>query len=65
MPTKRFEAFREGLEDVAYLDRLRKLDDPRAKQLVEEASAIAALPAQATVQSWRLRAGRLLDSLGR
>ena len=65
VPTKRFEAFREGLEDVAYLDRLRKLDDPRAKQLVEEASAIAALPSQASVQSWRLRAGRLLDSLGR
>ena len=65
VPTKRFEAFREGLEDVAYLDRLRRLDDPRARALAAEAADIAAQPSQRSVQNWRLRAGRLLDSLGR
>lgn len=65
--TKRFEAFREGLEDVAYLDLLKKIDTPEAKALVVEmGKMVKGLGlSQAAMDAWRNEVGRLLDRMAR
>ena len=72
--TKRFEAFREGLEDVAYLDRLKKEvarvkakggDVGDAEVLLNEPKSLMATQSQAAVDAWRLAVGRAVDALTR
>ncbi len=72
--TKRFEAFREGLEDVAYLDRLKKEvarvkakggDVGDAEVLLNEPKSLMATQSQAAVDAWRLAVGRAIDALTR
>ena len=70
--SKNFEAFREGLEDVAYLDMLRKelkrhsrvgLGYPEYEKLDAEFSAQCKKPEQAEIEAWRLAVGRAVDRL--
>ena len=68
--SKNFEAFREGLEDVAYVDRLKKEiarvgGGAAAKHgpLVEEFAAQCKTPDQAAIEKWRLGVGRAIDEL--
>ena len=70
VPSKNFEAFREGLEDVAYVDRLKKEiarvgGDAAAKYgtLVDEFEAQCKTPDQAAILKWRLAVGRAIDEL--
>ena len=72
--TKRFEAFREGLEDVAYVDRLKK-EIARVKALGKDVSAaerlaaapkgLMAKPSQEDVDVWRLAVGEEINRLVR
>ena len=70
-PTKRFEAFREGLEDVAYMDALAKAIAAKGKGAAT-AAAQALLDArgdvmkahdQKALDAWRLEVGRAIDAL--
>ena len=70
--TKRFEAIREGLEDVAYMDRLKKelarckaknLSFPEYEKLLEESKEIVKNPNQKKVDSWRDRCGAAIHDL--
>ena len=68
--SKNFEAFREGLEDVAYVDRLKKEvarvgGDAAGKHgpLLDEFAAQCKAPDQAAIEKWRLAAGRAIDEL--
>ena len=70
--TKRFEAFREGLEDVAYLDRLKKeierveaigKDVAEAKSLIDVSRRYMNSPSQSAVDGWRAAAGIAIDRL--
>ena len=70
--TKRFEAFREGLEDVAYLDRLKKevsrlkaagRDVARAESLVDGPARFMKSPSQQAVDEWRTAVGAEIDRL--
>jgi hypothetical protein len=77
--SKNFEAFREGLEDVAYMDALEKAiaraesaaADRRppaavlaeAKKLLAEREAIVKSDDQTKLDAWRLAVGRAIDSL--
>ena len=72
--TKRFEAFREGLEDVAYVDRLKnEVERVRAKggnvanaeALLKEPQTLMANPSQDAVDAWRLAVGEAIDDLTR
>ena len=72
IPTKRFEAFREGLEDVAYMDWLKKelarhkaagRSFPQYETLLSERAAIVRANDQTGVDEWRLAIGRAIDSL--
>ena len=76
VPTKRLEAVREGLEDVAYMDLLEKIANghhptPRsdtasvvtAKKLLAEREAIIKARDQRKVDAWRLSSGRLIDKV--
>ena len=79
IPTKRLEAVREGLEDVAYMDALEKAlaraesaaGDRRppaaliveAKRLLAERAEIVKANDQKKVEAWRLATGRTIDSL--
>ena len=72
--TKRFEAFREGLEDVAYLDRLKKEiarvkakggDVGDTEAYLKEPALLMASPSQDAVDAWRLAMGRAIDALTR
>jgi len=78
IPTKRFEAFREGLEDIAYMDLLAKAiaaangrdaRDLPAAALAEAKALLAAREDvvksldQKAVDDWRLAAGRAIDAL--
>ena len=72
IPTKRFEAFREGLEDVAYMDRLEKelarakangRAFPQYKALLDSRDEIVRAMDQKRVDEWRLAVGRAIDSL--
>lgn len=72
IPTKRFQAFREGLEDVAYMDALAK-EIARAKSEKRDVSKAQALLDQRTevmqklnydvLDQWRLEAGRAIHEL--
>ena len=72
VPTKMFEAVREGLEDVAYMDRLEKElarmkakgnRFPQYEALLAERDAIIKTTDQKKVDGWRLSVGRSIDSL--
>ena len=77
VPTKRLEAVREGLEDVAYMDALEKAlkncsQMPSgtnaslivaSQALLAEREAIIKARDQKKVDAWRLAIGRALDSL--
>lgn len=72
VPTKQLEAFREGLEDVAYMDLLAKAsadakragrDCPEAERLLSARESIIETSDQKIVDEWRLAAGRELDRL--
>ena len=74
IPTKMFEAVREGLEDVAYMDRLKKeLARHKAagrsfsqyEELLAAREAIMKANDQKKVDEWRLAVGRAIDSLCR
>jgi hypothetical protein len=70
--TKRFEAWREGLEDVAYMDMLQKaiavaeakgknVSDARA--LLDGREKVLRARNQQALESWRLSVGRTIDKL--
>ena len=70
--SKNFEAFREGLEDVAYLDMMRKelkrhrqagLAYPQFEKLDSDFSAHCKKPDQLEIEAWRLSVGRAIDKL--
>ena len=70
--TKRFEAIREGLEDVAYMDILKKelarckakgLNFPEYEKLLDECVLIQKNPNQQKVDSWRMRCGEAINEL--
>lgn len=72
IPTKRLEALREGLEDVAYMDRLEKelarakangRAFPQYKALLDGRDEIVRAKDQKRVDEWRLAVGRAIDSL--
>ena len=79
VPTKMFEAVREGLEDVAYMAALEKAiaraetasKDARpretliaeAKRLLAERAEIVKANDQKRVDAWRLAVGRTIDGL--
>ena len=74
LSTKRFEAWREGLEDVAYMDILaRKMaaaktegkDVSFAQALLDERKNILKTKNQTGVDEWRLAVGRAIDRLMR
>ena len=78
VPTKHLAAFREGLEDVAYMDALEKAIAraesaaaekrppaaalAEAKRLLAEREAVVKSDDQAKLDVWRLAAGRAIDS---
>jgi len=71
--TKRFEAFREGLEDVAYMDALKKAqaklkaagkeEDEEVSLLLGQCRSVQKANSQSMLDAWRLAAGRALDRL--
>ena len=72
VPTKILQAIREGLEDVAYMDRLQKeLQRVKAKgkvfpeyeKLLEMRGLIMKRSNQSEVDSWRLKTGNAIDHL--
>ena len=63
IPTKRFEAFREGLEDVAYMDLLKKVGGKDAKALLDARDEVIKAHDQKALDAWRLAAGWAIDSL--
>jgi hypothetical protein len=80
VPTKQLEAFREGLEDVAYMDALEKVIAraesaaaekrppatvlTEAKRLLAEREAIVKSDDQVKLDVWRLAVGRAIDGMG-
>lgn len=74
VPTKQLFAFREGLEDVAYMDLLEKaLKAEKSKgrdhleygNLLADCDAIIKSDDQSEVDAWRLAVGRAIDALTR
>ena len=72
VPTKRYEAFREGLEDAAYMDRLAKelarvgaSRFPAFRKLLDERKGIFDRANQDEVDAWRLAVGEAIDKLTR
>ena len=69
VPTKMLEAVREGLEDVAYMDALKKAiareKKSEAKALLAEREKIIKAKDQKRVDAWRLAVGRTIDSFTR
>ena len=72
IPTKRFEAFREGLEDVAYMDALAKAIAAKGKgpatamaqSLLDARGDVMKARDQKALDAWRLEVGRAIDALG-
>ena len=71
-PTKMMEAVREGLEDVAYMDRLAKelararaggRASPQYEALLASREEIVKAGDQKRVDAWRLAVGRAIDDL--
>ena len=74
VPTKMLQAIREGLEDVAYMDRLKKelarvkaagKSFPEYEKLLQDCAGIKKRSRQAEVDDWRLKAGGAIDRLTR
>ncbi len=74
VPTKQLEAVREGLEDIAYMDRLeREIARLRAQgkataaaeRLLAERSEIFKAHDQSRLDAWRLAVGRMIDEMTR
>ena len=74
VPTKRLEALREGLEDVAYMNRLEKelarlkaqgMTFAQYEKLLAERKAVIKSLSQKKVDEWRLMTGRAIDDLVR
>ena len=74
VPTKMLEAVREGLEDVAYMDRLKAelerhkaagREFPQYEELLAVREAVVKSDDQGKVDEWRLAVGRAVDSLCR
>lgn len=72
VPTHGLEAVREGLEDVAYMDRLEKElarvgkeAHPQYGRLLSDREAIIKRADQSEVDEWRLAVGRAIDALVR
>lgn len=74
VPTKRFEAFREGLEDIAYMDLLAKSiakakakgrNVSEAQDILNAREQVMSSHDQKIVDEWRLAAGRMIDSLSK
>ncbi len=73
VPTKRFEAFREGLEDIAYMDALAKViaskgkcaETAEAQSLLDAREEVIGAHDQKKVDQWRLAIGRAIDSLSK
>ena len=72
IPTKRLQAFREGLEDIAYMDALSKAiakakeskrDVTKAQALLDERASVIEKADFADVDRWRLETGRMIDAL--
>ena len=63
IPTKILEAVREGLEDVAYMDLLKRSENAAAKRLLDARDDVIKANDQKVLDSWRLAAGRLIDEL--
>ena len=72
VPTKHLAAFREGLEDVAYMDLLERTlksekakgkDHPDCEKLLADREAIIRSDDQAKVDAWRLAVGRAINAL--
>ena len=72
IPTKMLEAVREGLEDVAYMDRLKKelarhkaagRSFPQYEELLAAREEIVKANDQKKVDAWRLAVGRAIDLL--
>ena len=72
VPTKQLAAFREGLEDVAYMDILeralaRAKDGgkafPEYEKLLSDRKAVVESDDQGRLDAWRLAAGRAIDAL--
>ena len=74
VPTKRFEALREGLEDVAYMDifkktlgklkkRYPKRDFSKFEKLLKKRQLIIQNNSQQEVDEWRLEAGNAIEAL--
>ena len=65
VPTKRFESFREGLEDVAYMSLLEKAGTKEAKALLDAREDVMKSHDVKTLDAWRLSAGRAIDAAAR
>ena len=74
IPTKKLEAVREGLEDVAYMAILEKelarqkakgKGFPQYEALLAERAGIMKADDQKRVDAWRLAVGRAIDSLSK
>ena len=74
IPTKMMQAIREGLEDVAYMDRLKKelarvqaagKKFPEYEQLLKDCAGIMKRSRQSEVDEWRLKTGTAIDRLTR
>ena len=74
VPTKMLQAIREGLEDVAYMDRLKKelarvkaagKSFPEYEKLLQDCAEILKRSRQTEVDDWRLKAGEAIDRLTR
>jgi hypothetical protein len=72
IPTKRFEAFREGLEDIAYMDALAKeiakakgtkRDVSKAQALLDRRAEVMQKADYGVLDEWRLEAGRTIHEL--
>ena len=72
VPTKQLAAFREGLEDVAYMALLERAsadakragrESPEVKRLLSAREAIVKSADQKLIDDWRMAAGRELDRL--
>ena len=72
IPTKRLQAFREGLEDIAYMDALSKAiakakesnrDVSKAQALLDKRASVIEKADFADVDRWRLETGRMIDAL--
>ena len=63
IPTKRFAAFREGLEDVAYMSLLEKAGTKEARALLDAREDVMRSHDQKAVDAWRVAAGRAIASL--